>query len=76
MSKDSAPDPTGRGSPPTPEQIVALREAAGLTQTQCAQRVHGSLRAWQQWEAGDRRMHPGLWELFQIKVKAISIPTS
>ncbi|HAZ61178.1 MAG TPA: transcriptional regulator [Gammaproteobacteria bacterium] len=26
-------------------------------------------RVWQQWEAGDRRMHPAMWELFQIKIK-------
>lgn len=52
---------------PTPADIIAGREAAGLTQTQAAGLVHGSLRTWQQWEAGDRRMHAGLWELFRIK---------
>jgi len=59
---------------PTPAEIRQAREAAGLTQTQAASLVHASLRAWQQWEAeegtpGHRRMHPGLWELFQIKTK-------
>jgi len=29
--------------------------------------VHVALRTWQQWEAGDRRMHPAFWELFRIK---------
>ena len=29
-----------------------------------------TLRGWQQWEAGDRRMHPAFWELFRIKVDA------
>ncbi len=55
-------------SHPTPEQIKAAREAAGLTQTAAGALVHSSLRTWQQWEAGDRKMHPGLWELFCLKV--------
>lgn len=34
--------------------------------------IHSTLRAWQSWEAPTddpwaRRMHPGLWELFQLK---------
>jgi DNA (cytosine-5)-methyltransferase 1 len=39
-----------------------------LTQTAAAALIHGTMRAWQDWEAGARRMHPGLWELFQVKV--------
>ena len=59
-------------TPPTPADIIAARKAAGLTQTQAAHLVHGTLRAWQGWEAPDsqpgaRRMHPGLWELFRLK---------
>jgi DNA (cytosine-5)-methyltransferase 1 len=53
---------------PTKEQICALRETAGLTQTQAGELIHGTLRAWQDYEGGQRRLHPGLWELFQIKV--------
>jgi putative transcriptional regulator len=52
---------------PTPADVRAARLAAALTQSAAAAVVHASLRAWQQWEAGDRAMHPGLWELFQIK---------
>ena len=59
--------PKGPSKNPEPADIVACREAAGLTQTQAASLVHGSLRTWQQWEAGDRRMHAGLWELFRLK---------
>ncbi len=58
----------GQSANPDPVAIRAAREAAGLTQTAAADLVHGSLAAWQQWEAGTRRMHPGLWELFRIKV--------
>lgn len=57
---------------PYPEEIIAAREAAGLTQTGAAALVHSKLRTWQQWEAGDREMHPGLWELFQIKTRGMS----
>jgi DNA-binding transcriptional regulator YiaG len=49
--------------------IQAARKAAGITQTQAAELIHCSLRSWQQWEAGDRDMHPAMWELFTIKLK-------
>lgn len=52
---------------PLPEEIRAARESAGLTQSAAAELVHSGMRAWQMWEAGDRRMHPGLWELFCMK---------
>lgn len=54
-------------SNPAPDAIKAARAAAGLTQTAAAALVHSSLRTWQQYEAGDRRMHPALWELFNLK---------
>lgn len=59
--------PKGPASNPAPEAIRAAREAAGMTQTEAALLVHASLRAWQQWESGDRRMNPGLWSLFRIR---------
>ncbi len=52
---------------PTPAVIRAERERYGLTQTQAAQLVYSALRSWQDWEAGQRRMHPALWELFKAK---------
>lgn len=54
-------------SSPAPAAIRSARLAAGLTQTQAAALVHVTCRAWQQWEAGDRRMSPALWELWQRK---------
>lgn len=59
---------------PLPAEVRAAREKAGLTQTEAAALVHGTLRAWQGWEAPTgqpdaRKMHPGLWELFQLKTK-------
>ena len=58
----------GPGATPAPASIRATRERAGLSQTAAAALVHGSLRTWQQWEAGDRKMHPAFWELFCIKI--------
>lgn len=59
----------GRSNPasnPTPEQIRAAR--AGLTQTESGRLVYTTLSCWQRWEAGERKMHPAIWELFLIKV--------
>lgn len=52
---------------PVKEEIRKVRESAGLSQTSAADMVHTTCRTWQQWEAGDRRMHPAFWELFRIK---------
>lgn len=49
--------------------LIATQSAGGhgLTQTEAAALIWCSLRAWQQWEAGDRRMHAAFWELFTAK---------
>ena len=54
-------------SSPSPQAVRHARIEAGRTQTEAAHLVSASLRAWQQWEAGDRAMPPGLFELFMIK---------
>lgn len=64
------PNRSRGGSPsrnPTHEEIRTAREAVGLSQTAAGALVHTTCRTWQQWEAGDRRMHPAFWELFVIK---------
>ncbi len=74
------PNRSRGGSPsrnPDPAEVMAVREAIqadrgiGITEAQdwCAAALHTSRRAFQQWEAGDRRMHPAFWELLQIKTK-------
>lgn len=63
---------------PDPDQVRAAREAVqadrgmGITAAQdwCAKQVHTSRRAWQQWERGERRMHPAFWDLFCRKARA------
>jgi DNA-binding transcriptional regulator YiaG len=64
--------PKGPASTPAPEAIRAARALAGLTQTQAAGTIYSTMRAWQEWESGNRRMHPGLWELFCIKTARAS----
>ena len=65
-----------QGLAPTPAVIRSAREAAGLTQTAAAALVYSTCRAWQKWEAGDARMHPGLFELFEIKAGQLTRPNS
>lgn len=56
---------------PQPSEIRGMRKTAGFSQTAAGALVHVSCRTWQQWEAGDRRMHPAFWELFRIKIALI-----
>lgn len=56
------------GRHPSPSEIRDRRLETGRTQSEAAIMVHTSVRAWQQWEAGARRMHPAMWELFCRKV--------
>jgi putative transcriptional regulator len=59
---------------PTQSDIRAARESAGLTQADACRFVRAELRTWQHREAGDRAMHPGLWELFRLKIGAVLLP--
>jgi len=64
---------------PPPTEIKKLRGSVqdllkmNITTAQdwCADNLHASRRAWQQWEHGDRKMHAAFWELANIKLKRI-----
>lgn len=56
-------------STPTPAEVIAAREASGLTQPAAAAVIYSTLRTWQDWESGARRCHPAFLELFRIKTK-------
>lgn len=58
---------------PTAKQVTDARRNAGLTQQEAAALIYCSMRAWQQWEAGERRMHGAMWELFQIKTGVLTV---
>ena len=57
---------------PLPAAIREKRLSVGLSQTAAGALVHTTCRTWQQWEAGDRRMHPAFWELFVLKARSKS----
>lgn len=61
----------GPHSNPEPADIKEARETALLSQTAAASLIYAACRTWQQWEAGERRMHPAFWELFRIKLSEI-----
>lgn len=54
---------------PSPDEIKELRTALGLTFREAAEIIHVTLRGWQAYESGERRMHLAFWELFQMKTK-------
>lgn len=62
----------------TPIDVLTLRKNVqsaadlGITAAQdwCAGAVCSTRRAWQQWETGDRRIHPGIYKLACIEVTA------
>ena len=58
---------TNKVTNPTPEEVKAARLRLGYTQAQAAAVIYCGYRAWAEWESGNRKMHPGLWELFNIK---------
>lgn len=53
---------------PKPAELLRVREAAGLTQTEAAGILGMTLNAWQRWESGERPMSPALWDLFQRRL--------
>jgi putative transcriptional regulator len=57
------------GAFPSAEAVKTFRAAQKLTQSDCAALVHVTTRVWQMYEAGDRRMAAGLWELINIKLQ-------
>lgn len=57
----------GPAANPAPEEIKTARESVHLTQGQAAALIYRTARNWQQWEGGERRMDPALWELFLLK---------
>jgi DNA-binding XRE family transcriptional regulator len=67
------------GRNPSPQEVRAAREAAGLTQEAAAALLWSSKRNWQQWEydgpdpAEARRMHPALFTLFLLLTKQMTV---
>ena len=51
---------------PTPDEIRKERESVGWPLSTAAAAVLVTERAWRNWEAGKRKMSPGLWLLFRL----------
>lgn len=58
---------------PTPSMIAKAREKAGITQKRAGVVLHTTERTFQQWEYGERKMHPAFWELFLIKTNQLEL---
>lgn len=56
---------------PTKEQVAEARAGSNLTQTEAAAIIGKTLRAWQYWEAGERKMDGVLFEFFLLKTKQV-----
>lgn len=54
---------------PTVEQMISTREEYGLSQVAAAKIIYVPVSTWRNWEYGNSSMHPGLWELFNFKIK-------
>ena len=66
------------GLVPTPEQVRAAREAAGLTQEQATELLYITTRAWQNYESPEgsvnhRPMPADRFELFLLKTGLMHI---
>ena len=58
---------------PTPAEIKAQREKAGLSQSKAAALVYMTKSGWQKCEYGDRAMREGTWMLFLFRTRYPSI---
>jgi len=56
-----------RGPHPFPAEISQTREEAGQTQSEAAACILVSVRTWQDYEQGRRKMPPGLWEYYCLQ---------
>lgn len=57
--------------PPPSRDIAAARYIVGHTQEAAARTVYATVRAWRAWEAGERPMHPALWQLYLLKYVSV-----
>lgn len=60
-------------SSPTPADVRAARESAGLSQSQAAALALVSTRAWIKWESGENAVSLPAWTLFRLRAGIISM---
>lgn len=54
---------------PSASDVKEARIALGFSAKEAASIVYRTTRNWQQWESGERKMDPALWELFNLKTR-------
>lgn len=52
---------------PSPDAIRQARAVAGHSQSEAARIAYATLRSWQAWEAGERRMPLANFVLYQLR---------
>jgi DNA-binding transcriptional regulator YiaG len=62
------------GQSPSSTEVSTLRADLQMTQAQAAALIYGSVRTWQDYEAGARSMHPSTWALIKLRVHHWSLP--
>lgn len=73
-NRKSAPADPARN--PEPAEVLALREALGLSQSALVARLpHGiTVRTWQAWEQGERRCPPYAWAYVRAQLGVLRLP--
>jgi len=56
---------------PSSNEIRDARDRAGHTQKQAAETVECGQRKWQEWESGQQKMSPDLWEKYLTKTAVV-----
>lgn len=51
----------------TPQEVKEMRLKAGVSVSEAARMVKIADRSWQRYESGDRKIPPGVVELFKLK---------
>lgn len=59
---------------PAPDDIIAARLSAGLTQADAAAIVYTTDRHWSNWERGVSKMPRSSWRLFRLLVGLETLP--
>lgn len=52
---------------PSPDAIRQARAVAGHSQSEAARVAYATLRSWQAWEAGERRMPRAMYVLYLLR---------
>lgn len=57
--------------PPSTDLILAARKRAKHTQAKAGEIVHSNARRWREWETGQARMTPALFELYLLRTSGM-----